>query len=621
MSNKSVTIRIAGDVLYVRKGRKLGGEYVGADFYADFYPFRHALFKSYYVHKLTDADKRYIEAEKPLDFGLILTPISRLFDLYTVFYHDEETCKRLGIKTPYDYLREYGENTIDTRSAVKPFPHQVAAANYIAQNPQAFLYWETGTGKTLAALLGYEQLYNMGKAQSLLIVCPNTLVLNWYQKILEYFPHYAQERILYYSYDSIETRLRTIRELCNTPNAICIVNYDTFSRTKLERSKPLTPTMAIYDESQFLKNYSKRTMNVLRGVDAKRAVFLSGTPSDGKYEDYYFQFKIAKHGKPFGCSTKKEFEYTYTYRIKRKYMHTLHLTRYITNNAFTLMKEHCLSLPEKMYTVVPIVLHKEHMAFYKKIMNTLLLDSTRVQEELKRIQIHMQQTDNAELLDDLSLQERALTERQGGKFIRSYVTSMLYCRMIVSGVLYNGNNAKMEWLLEYLHPNEKYVIFAMFRYTVGRIAELLRKNGYRVAKLCGITSPEERMKIVRAFNATDELDIVIVQPAVAGYGIDLVAANTAIFYENSYSYAERKQAEDRLHRIGQSKPVQYIDLVAQGTIDEFIYRTLADKRDVHDAVSMVTTLSELETILQGGGNNGDSNTGKISRQPALSHHR
>jgi len=52
-----------------------------------------------------------------------------------------------------------------------------------------------------------------------------------------------------------------------------------------------------------------------------------------------------------------------------------------------------------------------------------------------------------------------------------------------------------------------------------------------------------------------------------------------MFYESSFKYAERLQAEDRCHRIGQDKKVLYIDLVCSGSIDDRIKESLAQKRD------------------------------------------
>ena len=57
----------------------------------------------------------------------------------------------------------------------------------------------------------------------------------------------------------------------------------------------------------------------------------------------------------------------------------------------------------------------------------------------------------------------------------------------------------------------------------------------------------------------------------------LVSANTVIYYSNDFNLETRAQSEDRCHRIGQKHPVTYIDLLAEGTVDEHIVRALQNK--------------------------------------------
>ena len=66
-----------------------------------------------------------------------------------------------------------------------------------------------------------------------------------------------------------------------------------------------------------------------------------------------------------------------------------------------------------------------------------------------------------------------------------------------------------------------------------------------------------------------------------GYGITLTAASNVIYYSNSYDLEKRLQSEDRAHRIGQHKPVTYVDLIAEKTVDEKIIKALRKKLILH----------------------------------------
>ena len=69
-----------------------------------------------------------------------------------------------------------------------------------------------------------------------------------------------------------------------------------------------------------------------------------------------------------------------------------------------------------------------------------------------------------------------------------------------------------------------------------------------------------------------------------GYGITLTAASTVIYYSNSYDLEKRLQSEDRAHRIGQKNNVTYVDLIAEGTIDERIVKSLRNKINIANEI-------------------------------------
>jgi SNF2 family DNA or RNA helicase len=74
--------------------------------------------------------------------------------------------------------------------------------------------------------------------------------------------------------------------------------------------------------------------------------------------------------------------------------------------------------------------------------------------------------------------------------------------------------------------------------------------------------------------------VFVSNPQAGATGLTLTQAQTVIYYSNSFKLVDRLQSEDRAHRIGQEHPVNYIDLVAGGTVDEKIVRSLRDKWDV-----------------------------------------
>ena len=147
-------------------------------------------------------------------------------------------------------------------------------------------------------------------------------------------------------------------------------------------------------------------------------------------------------------------------------------------------------------------------------------------------------------------------------------------------------NPKVAWLTDFidnLPVESKVVVFCRFRREIKMVEEALR------AKDIGYTSVhgdvKDRIERVRKFNTLKDTRVFIGQLQTAGIGINLTSASYCVFMSNSYSYGERAQAEDRLHRIGQSKNVTYIDLLARGTIDERIHRILRKKESLAGMVT------------------------------------
>jgi SNF2 family DNA or RNA helicase len=106
-----------------------------------------------------------------------------------------------------------------------------------------------------------------------------------------------------------------------------------------------------------------------------------------------------------------------------------------------------------------------------------------------------------------------------------------------------------------------------------------------VATYYGDTETEERQNIVEQFqDPANDLRFFVGNPRTGGYGLTLTAANTVIYYSNSFDLEVRLQSEDRAHRIGQTNKVTYVDLIAKDTVDEHIVKALRNKINIASQV-------------------------------------
>jgi SNF2 family DNA or RNA helicase len=145
-------------------------------------------------------------------------------------------------------------------------------------------------------------------------------------------------------------------------------------------------------------------------------------------------------------------------------------------------------------------------------------------------------------------------------------------------------NKRMDELLAIVEETDgKIIIWANYRYDIEALKLALSKEyGMNsVGMYYGGIPDDERKRVLAEFQDPDsEMRFFVGNPSTGGYGLTLTAASTMVYYSNSFDLEKRLQSEDRAHRIGQTKNVTYIDLIAVGTVDEKIVKALRDKIDI-----------------------------------------
>jgi len=178
---------------------------------------------------------------------------------------------------------------------------------------------------------------------------------------------------------------------------------------------------------------------------------------------------------------------------------------------------------------------------------------------------------------------------------QSVLTQLMRLQQVVAGSLKDSegnavilpNNRVKEVLGLLQETRGKVIIFAVFQTDIQELERAIgEKFGHdRVASFYGLTSVSRREKVLDDFQDEDsELRFFVSNPHTGGRGLTLTAADTMIFYSNSYDLELRLQAEDRIHRIGQTKSCTYVDLVAPGTVDEKILESLRKKVKISNEV-------------------------------------
>jgi len=109
--------------------------------------------------------------------------------------------------------------------------------------------------------------------------------------------------------------------------------------------------------------------------------------------------------------------------------------------------------------------------------------------------------------------------------------------------------------------------------------------GYTYLRLDGSTKIEMRQILTERFNNDKRIFIFILSTRSGGLGINLTGADTVIFYDSDWNPAMDQQAQDRSHRIGQTREVHIYRLISEHTIEENILKKANQKRILDDVVT------------------------------------
>ena len=152
---------------------------------------------------------------------------------------------------------------------------------------------------------------------------------------------------------------------------------------------------------------------------------------------------------------------------------------------------------------------------------------------------------------------------------------------------YQGGSGKLEQLVEVvgeaLEAGHRILLFSQFTSMLELIAQALEEEGISMFRLTGDTDKEERMRLVEQFNAGGA-QVFLISLKAGGTGLNLTGADVVIHYDPWWNVSAQNQATDRAYRIGQTKGVQVIKLIASDSVEERIVKIQQQKQILGDGV-------------------------------------
>lgn len=467
----------------------------------------------------------------------------------------------------------------------EPYAHQKQAWQESWDKEYYALFMEMGTGKSKVAIDTIAALYEAKKIDTALILAPKGVYDNWVQgEIPTHLPDRIKRKVLRWQPNVSKKFLAELKDFALPALRekgylhLFVMNVEAFSsgkgaETALDFLKLNPKSIMIVDESTTIKNrQAQRTKNIVKcGRVAKYRRILTGSPITKSPMDLFSQCDFLAE-KCLGFNSFYAFQSRYAVVQKRTmgarsfnevvgYRRLDELTDKLDPISNRVLKEDCLDLPDKVYQVYNVQLTGEQKNVY---------------EMMKKLALA--QLDNGEL---------ATTQ--------SVLTQIMRLQQITCGHLRTDDGElrelksnRLDALMEIVEEVQgKAIIWATWSHDLVMIADALRRRfgPEAAATYYGETPQDERQRIVTEFQKPDgPLRFFVGQPKTGGYGITLTEANTMIYYSNSYDLEIRLQSEDRAHRIGQKKPVTYIDMLTPKTIDEKIIKALRNKINLAGAV-------------------------------------
>ena len=456
----------------------------------------------------------------------------------------------------------------------KPYEHQLEALEKSWAQETYALFMEMGTGKSKVLVDNIAMLYDRGAIRGALIVAPKGVYKNWDQiEFPTHLPEHVEHTKVLWEPNITKKKQVELDTLFDGKEdlKILIMNVEAFSTTKgldfAERFLNIFLGRALFgiDESTTIKTpTAKRTKNILKiGNLAKYRRILTGSPVTKSPLDLYSQCEFLD---PYhlGHQSYYSFRARYANMIDRNfggrrvqivgsYRRLPELTAKLEKFSYRVLKEDCLDLPPKVFT--------------KRIVE-LTDEQKKVYAQMKRMAI-------AELDGKVMSTVNVMTQ-----LMRLHQVTCGHFKADDQTVKPVKNN-RITALLELLEETDgKVIIWANYREDIKNIVESLKKaygDDSTVEYHGGVDSTLRQDNIAQFQQKNGPTRYFVGNAQTGGYGITLTAANTVVYYSNSYDLEKRLQSEDRAHRIGQTGSVTYVDFIAENTIDERIVKALRRK--------------------------------------------
>ncbi|KAJ4359348.1 DNA-dependent ATPase fun30 [Ascochyta clinopodiicola] len=492
---------------------------------------------------------------------------------------------------------------------------------------------DMGLGKTCQVIAFLSHLKEQGEGRPTLIIVPGSTLENWCREFerfsskVNFTPYYGSQAERFESQD-------TIRDNIETGNCdVIITTYDLAYRKEdnafLRKCKP---QICIFDEGHVLKNANTARYKSLMRITPKCRILLTGTPLQNSLQELmsilgFLMPDVFYDKQDDSVQEMLQILFKHKAKVTESDSHSTLLSAQRVQRARTMLTPFILRrkkaqvlkhLPKKTCRVeycdltdTQKTLYNEQLQKQRKILldraaGLPVKDHANVMMKLRQAAIHpllfrhrytddkirkmskacLREETFAESNPDIIFEELQLyQDYQCHHLALKYPSALKKFELKDREWMDSGKvQVLLELLKKYKANGDRALVFSQFTSVMDILGWVFDDHDIPFMRMDGSTPIAERQGLMDVFHTDTSIPVFMLSTKSGGAGINLACANKVVIFDSSFNPQDDIQAENRAHRVGQTREVEVVRLVTKDTVEEQIYALGVSKLELDKMV-------------------------------------